>query len=332
MNPTPDFSIACESLANALQNIPEFILTQAKHQNPWFEIENSQMAANAWINLLQPEKINAWLNPYSSTSSPKNVAIIMAGNIPFVGLHDLITVIASGNKALCKLSSDDTVLMKYCINILNGALLTPIEIVERVTEADAIIATGSNNTAKIFESYFKNIPHIIRRNRTSIAVLNGHETKDELQNMGVDLFSYFGLGCRNISKIFVPEGYDFSNFFEAIFSFGNIINHHKYANNYDYNKAIYLMGNEKFLDNNFLMLRRDTEALHSPLAVLFYDNYATLDDLQLKINNVESEIQCVSSKVNLTVPRQVSLGKTQNPELNDYADGVDTLAFLNGLK
>ncbi len=324
-----EFLEACTSLSQALENIPEALLQKAKEQNPWFDEYNVKKAIRAWTSALIEPNLALWLEKYFYAASPKAVAIIMAGNIPLVGLHDLLSVLASGNLPLCKLSSDDTVLMNYCIEILNTKLKIKIECIEKVKNAHAIIATGSNNTAKIFEAYFSHLPHIIRRNRTSVAVLTGHETNDELQLLGTDFFTYYGLGCRNVSKLFVPIGYDFTNFFEAIFGFGNIINHHKYANNYDYNKAIYLMGMEKFLDNNFLMLREDNNSLHPPLSVLFYSFYDSIADVKTRLQQLDPEIQCVVSKINLGFDRQLGFGETQKPKLWEYADGIDTMKFLN---
>ncbi|MCX6189684.1 MAG: acyl-CoA reductase [Bacteroidetes bacterium] len=328
----PQFLAACSALTEALNTIPDSVRMLAKQHNPWFESENITAAAEAWSDSLQAENLSEWLKDHVVAEHPKKIAIIMAGNIPLVGLHDVLSVIVSGHIALCKLSSDDTILMNYCIDAMNKVLENKILRIERVKEVDAVIATGSNNSAKIFETYFHKLPHLIRRNRTAVAVLSGHETKHELHSLGSDIFSYFGLGCRNISKVFVPAGYDFTSFFEAIFPYGNIVNHHKYANNYDYNKAIYLMGSEKFLDNNFLMIRRDEKSLHSPLSVVFYDFYNSEAEIEQTLTLLQEEIQCVASTMNLNFPRRVELGKTQGPKLWDYADGIDTLKFLKSLQ
>ncbi|MFN2262367.1 MAG: acyl-CoA reductase, partial [Psychroflexus sp.] len=149
---------------------------------------------------------------------------------------------------------------------------------------DAVIATGSNNTARYFEYYFKNKPNIIRKNRNSVAVLSGRETKNELKTLGEDVFRYFGLGCRNISKLFVPKIYKFDTFFESIFEYKTYIDHHKYANNYDYNKAVYLMSSVKLLDNNFLILKEDSNYA-SPIGCLFYETYENEDELQNKLES-----------------------------------------------
>jgi hypothetical protein len=328
MSPSLPFIHACNSLREALQHIPDPIISLAGQQNSWFDPENIAHAAQSWVNVLTEDHVTRWLEPYSQASDKISVAIIMAGNIPFVGLHDLLCTLAAGHTPLCKLSSSDRILMKYCIEVLNREPGIAITMVDKVKDADAVIATGSNNTAKIFASYFSKLPNIIRKNRTAVGVLTGHETNEELHGLGADIFTYYGLGCRNISKIFVPVDYDFTHFFEAVFPYGKVGNHNKYANNYDYNKAIYLMGLEKFLDNNFMILRQDTTSIHSPLAVLFYEHYNSLDELKARLSELEPEIQCVSGKINLNFPRQVGLGETQNPKLGDYADGIDTMAFL----
>ncbi len=323
-----DVEKALLSLGESLKMIPAQTLKEAEMQNPWFTQENVLLAASAWSGLLTSSALESWLKDYPDPVSSKKTGIIMAGNIPFVGLHDLISVILTGHQAICKLSSDDTVLMSYCIRILNESLKLKIEVVDKLKDIEVVIATGSNNTARIFESYFKDIPRIIRKNRTGIAVLTGHETQEELELLGKDIFTYYGLGCRNISKLFVPEGYEFNHFYESVYSFGNVIMHNKYANNYEYNRAIYLLNGDPFLDNNFLMLKQDKINLRSPLSVIFYDTYSSQSELQKMLHENDASIQCVESKINLGHPRQVGFGKAQSPGWKDYADGVDTIAFL----
>ncbi len=322
---------AFQRLSFALQHIPESLLRQASLKNPWFEPHLIQQAAGAWCALLNRDAMDAWLKPYTASKTVKRIGIIMAGNIPMVGMHDLISAVVTGHQVVVKLSSDDSLLMQYAIDALNETGEPKIEVVERLNHVDAVIATGSNNTARIFESYFSHIPRVIRRNRTSIAVLTGNETPEELKELGKDIFTYFGLGCRNVSKVFVPEGYDFAGLFEAVYSFGEVINHNKYANNYEYNRAIYLLNSEPFLDNNFLMIRRDPVSLHSPLAVLYYDYYISMEEMIRLAKDKDEEIQCVVCRNNPGFARAVPFGKSQEPAWNDYADGVDTLAFLTSL-
>lgn len=318
---------------HATQDEPVF--RQAYLHNNWFTDEYVKKAVFAWGNELNETKLNTWLTPYQTFTEPlpKRVAIIMAGNIPLVGLHDLLAVLACGHTAVVKLSSDDTHLMKWVINALI-TIAPQFESRIEVTEErlpknfDAVIATGSNNTYRYFEHYFKGKPSLLRKSRTSLAVLTGNETPDDLVKLGEDIFTYFGLGCRNVSKIFVPQGYDLATFYEGIEGFAEHINHHKYANNYTYHKAILLMNLTKHLDNNFLLIKED-ENLASPLGVLNYQFYNNLTEVTDFVAKHADEIQCVVSKQ--AMPNSVPLGKAQQPELADYADGVDTVKFLLAL-
>lgn len=308
------------------------VFNRAYQQNPWFTIEYTKKAISAWGDQLSNDHLNKWLSVYQDMPQPepKNVVVIMAGNIPLVGLHDLLSVLVCGHKAIVKLSSDDTVLMKWVIeSLINIApeWADKIEITdERLPKNfDAVIATGSNNTNRYFEYYFKTKPSLLRKARTSVAVLTGNETPEDLQKLGEDIFTYFGLGCRNVSKIYVPEGYDIAHFYEGIANFYEHINHNKYANNYTYHKAILLMNLTKHFDNNFLLLKEDTN-IASPLGVMFYEQYTNLDELSKTLENNKDQIQCVVSKISIN--NSVPLGKAQQPELTDYADGVDTVKFL----
>ncbi len=308
---------------------------QACHKNNWFTAEYISTALNAWADELTEPKLKAWLAAYPQfpTQQPLQVAIVMAGNIPLVGLHDLLAVLVSGNRALVKLSTDDTVLMEKVINQLitiEPQLKQQIEVItEQLPKAfDAVIATGSNNTNRYFEYYFKGKPALLRKSRTSVAVLTGNETPEDYQKLGTDIFTYFGLGCRNVSKLYVPQGFDIVPFYEGIESFNQHINHHKYANNYTYHKAILLMNLTPHFDNNFLLLKED-EHISSPLGVMFYEYYNNLEELKATLKKEEEQIQCVVSKLELG--NSLPLGKAQQPGLTDYADGVNTLAFLAAL-
>ncbi|MES2748532.1 MAG: acyl-CoA reductase, partial [Bacteroidota bacterium] len=190
---------------------------------------------------------------------------------------------------------------------------------------DAVIATGSNNTARYFDYYFKDKPSIIRKNRNSVAVLNGSESHDDLVNLGEDIYRYFGLGCRNVSKLFVPKGYNFDAFFKAMYEHKDVIYYEKYSNNYDYNKAVFLMSNFKLLDNEFLTLKEDA-SYASPISSVFYEYYDAINEIQSQLENDKDQIQCIVS--NTTIPNSISFGQTQQPQLWDYADNVDTIAFL----
>lgn len=305
----------------------------AGHHNGWFTRDNVLFCLEQWGAELTREHIDSWLNRYPRSGSPsKKVGVVMAGNIPLVGLHDFLCVLAAGHTVLAKLSSNDAVLLPYLASLMvewDPVLKDRIEFVtEKLQAYEAVIATGSNNTARYFEHYFGKVPHIIRRNRNSVAVLTGEETEAQLQALGRDVFTYFGLGCRSVSKLYVPEGYDFDAFFQAIFVFQEVINHHKYANNYDYNKAVYLMGSIKLLDNNFLVLKEDT-GYSSPIAALFYQRYQSLEQLQELLKQEAEQLQCVVSEN--TELKGLPFGQTQCPKLWDYADGVDTMTFLSQL-
>jgi len=324
-NPESKFTIQ-------LNQVIDFI----KQDNQWFTNESVRKSIAAWAELLNEKNLRSWLDNYSNieNNNPKIVAIIMAGNIPLVGFHDLLCVLVSGNKALVKPSSDDKILVNLVLATLieiNPTLQHKIEIVDgAIKNIDAIIATGSNNSARYFDYYFGKYPHIIRKNRNSIAILNGAETESDLKNLGKDIFTYYGLGCRNVSKLFVPVDYNFNSFFEAIFEFGDVINHNKYGNNYEYNRAVYLMNSVPLLDNNFLLLKQD-ESLSSPIGVLFYEFYSGLEELKNKLKENSEKIQCVVCNKNINFTNSINFGESQQPGLIDYADGVDVMKFLTKL-
>ncbi|WP_300025341.1 acyl-CoA reductase [uncultured Maribacter sp.] len=303
---------------------------KAQHYNGWFSEENCVHAYNEWGNILTRQNIETWLNNYDLTiNKEKTIALIMAGNIPLVGFHDLLCALITGNKALVKLSSNDQKLIPLIIEYLIAIEPSFKDKVtftkEKLTNYDAVIATGSNNTARYFEYYFSKKPNIIRKNRNSIAVLNGKESSKELTALGEDIFRYFGLGCRSVSKIYIPKNYDIDTFYKAMFPYNDIINHHKYANNYDYNKAVYLMSEFKILDNGFLILKEE-ESFGSPIASLFYEYYENVLELKTDLKKHEDKIQCIVSSG--FIDGEISFGNTQKPSLNDYADGIDTVDFL----
>jgi hypothetical protein len=258
----------------------------------------------------------------------------MAGNIPAVGFHDLLCVLLSGHNILIKVSSDDPALIPFLAGMIiyfEKDFAQTINFSEgKLINFDAVIATGSNNTAKHFEYYFGKYPHIIRKNRSSIAILNGKETKEELAELGKDIFYYFGLGCRNVSKIYVPEGYKFDSLFEAVYDYKFVLDNKKYNNNYEYNRAIYLLDLIPFLDNNFLMIR-EKEELHAPTSVLFYETYTNQDRLVEKINPLLPNLQCIVTNFEMKGLKTIALGHTQEPTIFDFADDVNTLDFLNSI-
>jgi len=305
-------------------------ITIAGHKNGWFTEDNIRFALQGWSELLTEQNLSDWLAVYDVQSNqPKKVALILAGNIPLVGFHDFLSVLITGNSVIAKLSSSDEVLLplisKYLITI-EPSLESHIGFTKnKLEDFDAVIATGSNNTARYFEHYFGKGPHIIRKNRNSVAVLSGNETTTQLKALGEDIFRYYGLGCRSVSKLFVPKEYDFDTFFKAIYEYNPIIHGAKYANNYDYNKAVYLMSEFKLLENGFLILKEDS-SYSSPIASLFYETYDSQEGLQEKLNEDVDKIQCIVADFELE--NEIAFGATQRPRLSDFADGVDTVDFL----
>ena len=306
-------------------------IDEATIKNPWFVKNNIKTALDNWANQLDSDMFDAWLTPYQINEIviPKKVLIIMAGNIPLVGFHDFLSVIVLGHNVVIKLSSHANVLMPAVINKLidiNPNINKNIEFIDEVKDRsfDAVIATGTDNSSKYFDYYFKNTKKIIRKNRRSIAILDGSETKIELEGLANDVFSYFGLGCRNVSKVFLREGYDLNKLFDVFYFYSNVVQHKKYANNYDYNKTVSLMNDNKILDNGFLLLKEDKSHL-SPTGMLYYEFYTDYDVLEESIASISESIQCVVSKAS------IPFGCAQKPNLWDYADGIDTIEFLRNL-
>lgn len=322
-----------ESLHSPFYERMEREIDNAKHYNGWFTPENIYFSLDQWSKALTQENLDKWLGPYHfPQKEPKTVGIIMAGNIPLVGFHDFISVLITGHQVLVKQSSNDhrllPVIADYLIS-LDAGYKDRIRFTDgRMQDFEAVIATGSNNTARYFEYYFKDKPSIIRKNRNSVAVLTGKETNIQLEALGNDIFRYFGLGCRNVSKLYVPENYDFDSFYKSMEPWNHLSNHAKYANNYDYNKAVYLMSEFKFLDNGFLILKSSAD-WSSPIATLFYENYNDKDLLREQLVLNKERIQCVTASG--FINSEISFGQTQHPALWDYADDVDTLEFLTSI-
>ncbi|URM35115.1 acyl-CoA reductase [Flavobacterium anhuiense] len=312
----------------------ENLIRLSQSHNGWYTPEQVYFSIQSWAEALTAENIDKWLSAYSFDSAQddkngKTVALILAGNIPLVGFHDFLSVLITGNKALIKTSSNDQHLLPFLAKYLIAVdenLKDSITFVEgKLENFDAVIATGSNNTSRYFEYYFKDKPSIIRKNRNSAAILTGKETHEDLEALGEDIFRYFGLGCRNVSKLYIPKDYSFDAFFQAMFKYQDVIHYEKYANNYDYNKAVFLMSNFKLLDNGFLTLKEDS-SYASPISSVFYEYYENLDELEKRLQEDTEQIQCIVSN-NLT-PNSIAFGETQKPQLWDYADNVDTITFL----
>lgn len=331
---------AAESFSN--QNsifgteFPDFLgaLQTAYHQNPWFTPENITLALNAWKEALNANAITTWLKDYEPIMqkiTAKRIAVIMAGNIPLVGFHDFMCTLITGHSFIGKLSSSDQVLLPAIANVLcniEPKFKQKISFTEGILkDFDAIIATGSNNTARYFEYYFSKYPHIIRKNRNGVAILNGNEDSEGLKKLGIDICSYFGLGCRNISKVFIPQGQSPQKLYSAVEPFNKILfNHFKYMNNHNYHRSIYLLNSTPFLDNEAFILS-ESEQYSSPIAVLYYEFYKDIESLKEKLLQDEEQIQCIATDV-FRGEKTIPLGCTQSPGLADYADGIDTLKFL----
>jgi Acyl-CoA reductase (LuxC). len=286
------------------------------------------MALKGITKLLNPTSLVPWASSYHFGET-KSVGVAMAGNIPLVGFHDFLCVLMAGHRIHIKMSSQDSVLLQFIMDELvkiQPDFSDRIVIADKLKNLDAVIATGSDNTARYFEYYFRNIPHIIRKNRSSCAIIMGEEPQDELKKLSVDVFSYFGLGCRNVAKVFVPAGYKVTLLLDAWADLKDIIHHHKYANNYDYQKSILLVNQVPFYDNGFVLLTANSQ-LVSPISVLYYEDYNDLEDLNTKIKSIEAKTQCIVS-ANGWFQGSERFGEAQFPSLTDYADQIDTMSFL----
>jgi hypothetical protein len=305
------------------------VIQLAFHKNGWFTQSEVLHALHYWSEHLQSDTLEDWTKDYPpNPAEPKRVMLILAGNIPLVGMHDVVSTFISGHTALVKCSSSDAVLMPFLIKqlkTLHPDTSEALQIIDGIQkDFDAVMATGSNNSSRHFDSYFGHVPNIIRRNRTGIAILDGSETKAELINLMKDAFTYFGLGCRNVTKLYLPEGFDLDRIFEASMSVQHLIDNNKYVNNYTYHKAVMMLERQSFLENDLIVLRESSE-LFSPVSILHYEYYKNIADLNAHIEGNLDHIQCVLGK------KHTPFGQAQLPGLKDYADGVDTLDFLVNL-
>ncbi|MFA5647605.1 MAG: acyl-CoA reductase [Bacteroidales bacterium] len=313
-------------------------VNMAHQQNPWFTPAFCEYAiksiATHWLT---EQSLNQWVALYPKRAfNPKfekRVGIVMAGNIPFVGFHDILCVLMAGHKLVGKISSKDAGLTQILLKLLLSIeprfkdYITITE--ERLENFDAVIATGSNNTSRYFDYYFAKYPNIIRKNRQSIAIITGNETAEQFKGLASDIFSYFGLGCRNVSKLLIPKDYDLTPLIDNFLEFKSLVNHHKYANNYEYYRAIFLMNQIEHLDSGFALLKPD-ESLGSPVGVIYYQHYSDINVVNEYIDRHNEQLQCIVSS-NLSIPNSIGFGQTQNPLLTDYADGIDTINFLASL-
>ncbi len=330
-----------DSIDEDLQKLNSFfledfrkVIQQAGIYNNWFTENNVKFALDQWSEALTRKNLENWVSRYSeehfNNDGSKTIAIIMAGNIPLVGFHDFLTVLMTGHKVLAKPSSDDDKLLPFLAQVLvaiDRDFAGRIELATgQLKKFDAVIATGSNNSFRYFDHYFSQYPSVIRKNRSSVAVITGDESEADLKKLGEDVFRYFGLGCRNVSKLYLPKGYDLDRIFKAFYDFKDVIDNNKYGNNYDYNRAIFMLEKHDFLENGFVIIK-ENESVHAPAAVVHAERYDDLATVNNQLDELQGELQCVvseSGKISNSIP----MGTTQKPALWDYADKVDTVQFL----
>ena len=308
------------------------VVQSAFERNPWFIVEHINQAINAIANnYLSLNELHTWVSKYElPEAAPKKIGLILAGNIPLVGIHDIIAVFISGHKSVIKLSDKDRVLIPYFVKVLsrvNNQSDEYFEFVERLTDYEAIIATGSNTSGALFEKYFDKVPHVIRKNKSGVAIIPKSISDAELKKLGSDIFSYFGLGCRNVSKLYIENDFDISRLFKELDPYSDIINHNKYKNNYDFTNALYLMNEQQFVTNDVLILKEDKH-IASRIASVNYEFYTDPNQLEEILNEHYDEIQCVVTNFSISGFDVIPFGSTQSPLLMQYADGVDTIQFL----
>jgi hypothetical protein len=303
------------------------IKDRASRENGWFTPEFVELACKQVADaFLQKEILEKWAASYQlpdENPAPRSVGIVMAGNIPLVGFHDLLCVFISGHIATIKTSSKDKILLPHLVSKLtewDETVSKLIVFAERLTGCDAYIATGSNNSAGYFDYYFRKYPNIIRRNRTSVAVLTGKESSGELEQLADDVYAYFGLGCRNVTKLYVPEGYGFEPLLNAFRKYNHLADHHKFKNNYDYNLALHLLNHKFYMSNDSILLIEE-KSVFSPISQLNYEFYTDPASLKDALSG-NDDLQCIVGSA------YTPFGNAQKPRIDDYADGVDTMAFL----
>jgi hypothetical protein len=333
-NITQALIYTAQALVNEYDEDLQSTINKAHAKNQWFTTESIKQALTYWYNALTAENIAVWIEKeqIANNPSPKNIGIVTAGNIPLVGLHDVVSVLITGNKAVIKPSTDDEELLKFFARKMveaNPGFDKYITFANRLETIDAVIATGSNNTARYFEYYFGKYPNIIRKNRNSIAVLTGNETPETLTKIGADITSYFGKGCRNVTQVWGPQGYNWVKFIDNQMPYKDLINHNKYANNYVYHRALLLMNQDVHLDSGFMLYREDKK-IYAPIGMLNYTHYNSIDEVKNFIAENAEAIQCVVSEAT-GIGTTILPGQTQNPTLWDYADGVNTIQFLKGV-
>jgi len=306
------------------------ILFKCQNTNPWFNAMNIIQALKGITHLTERNAIEQWLSFYEipEKSTPLRIGVIMAGNIPLAGFHDFMCTVISGNHCVARLSSDDKILLPWLLQLIPNEIESYFSLSEgRLPDSQAIIATGSNNSSRYFEYYFKSKPHIIRKNRHSVAVLNGFETESDYRNLADDIFLYFGLGCRSITKLYVPENWNPEAFFTAAQTWKHLMNHNRYVNNYEYQKAVFLVNSQAHWDPGFMLMKED-QRIYSPVSVIHYQPYTSHQKLIEELQSLRDQVQCIVCKEPESIPISIAFGEAQKPGPEVYADHIDTLAFL----
>ncbi len=316
----------------SLHNLLHQASKDAEIQNPWFTTYNITLALNGISFILNKSELKK--TPTNLVAPSKTVAIIAAGNIPAVGFHDVLCVLLSGHNVLLKMASNDQIIIPCLLKIAgyySPNIKNRIKYVQAKLQGyDAVIATGSSTSSAQFKQYFKHVPNILRHSRSSVAIITGNESDEELTALGDDVFQYFGLGCRNVSKIYVPENYKFDKLYEAFEKFQSVINHHKYYNNYTYNKTLLLLNAVPHLDNHFLLVTNSNQ-MKAPMGVLFYENYSNLTSLKSTLLDYQNQLQCLVSRQKISGFKHITFGQSQSPSLFDFADDINTFTFLSQL-
>lgn len=317
-----------EKISKITVGTDESLFASVRSNNAWFTIDSVQKSIDGIVSLLEDKALKAFVDNYViQNDSKKTIGLILAGNLPGVGFHDIFMVLLSGGKVKIKLSSDDRILLPHILLMLPDELKANINLIDKLDleSVDAVIATGSNNTSRYFETYFASKPNIIRKNRTSCAVITGNETDEQITALGQDIFNYYGKGCRNVTKLFVPADYSFQHILDVLSeTYSEVIHNSKYSNNYDYYKSIYLVNREEHLDTGFLILKENS-GWGAPLSVLYYEKYDNEGALKEKLAAEQDQIQCVVGE------RYIPFGEAQRPKIDDFADSIDTMKFLLSL-
>lgn len=326
-------------LGDHLKGTDEYLdalMHRTSFHNQWFTIDNQKKAVQAIATgFLTKERLEEWLAKYDLSEPQKlqTVGIIMAGNIPLVGFHDFLCTFLAGHRSMIKLSDKDPYIFPYLVKLLTQweeEMRSYVTFTDKLKGFDAVIATGSNNSARYFEAYFGQYPNIIRKNRNGVAVLSGKESREELYELGKDIFSYFGLGCRNVAKVYLPKGYNFEPLMEELHKYNKVVMHSKYKNNFDYNYSLFILNKVPIINNGCIILKEDA-SLQSRISALHYEFFEDQGLLEAELQRRAPEIQCIVAQDGLLKQQTFQFGQAQQPRLSDYADGLDTMAFLGSL-